>query len=67
MNGLNEIMSDLRSEGREANRETAEEIISRLEGLHNYIPSSEITRREYARLLLEEYREYIGNRKGDKG
>ncbi len=52
-------MAELYAEGREANGETVEEIIRRLEALHNYIPSSEITRREYRNVLLKEYREYV--------
>ena len=59
--GLNEILADLYSESRQANQETAEEIVSRLEK-KNYIPSSYLTRREYIYLLLKEYREYIKGR-----
>ena len=66
VNGLNETMAGIYSEGREANRDTAEEIIRRLEGLHNYIPSSEITRREYINLILKEYREYIERQGGSQ-
>ncbi|MFZ3114922.1 MAG: hypothetical protein WA133_12115 [Syntrophales bacterium] len=55
---MNEIMADLYSEGRQADQETAEEIISRLEK-KNYIPSSYLTRKEYAYLLLKEYSEYV--------
>jgi hypothetical protein len=58
VNGLDEIMAALYSEGREPNRETADEIINRLEDGKNYIPSSELTRREYRHLLLTEYRGY---------
>ena len=60
-------MADLYSEDREANKEIAEEIIKRLEALKNFIPSSELTRREYAYLLLKEYREYVENRADNKG
>jgi hypothetical protein len=52
-------MAELYSEGRQPNKETAEEILKRLEALNNYIPSSEATRREYRHLLLKEYREYV--------
>ncbi len=62
VNGLNEILDDLFSEGRPANQETAEEIINRLES-GNYIPSSDLTRREYAYILLKEYRDYVAGRK----
>jgi hypothetical protein len=62
---LDEIMADLYSQGRQANRETAEEIINRLEANKNYIPSSDRTRKEYVYVLLKEYREYIKGRAGD--
>mgnify|MGYP006293441719 FL=1 len=52
-------MAELFSEGRDATDETAEEIIQRLEAAKNYIPSSELVRREYAYVLLEEYRKYL--------
>ena len=58
-------MADLYSQGRQANRETAEEIINRLEANKNYIPSSDPIRREYRHLLLKEYRQYISERAGD--
>jgi hypothetical protein len=60
--GLDEILADLYSEGRQANEETAEEIIDRLEAKKNYIPSSERVRREYAYVLLKEYRKYRRDR-----
>jgi len=59
-------MAGIYSEGREANHDTAEEIIRRLEGLHNYIPSSEITRREYTNILLKQYKEYIERQAGTR-
>jgi hypothetical protein len=62
VNGLDETMADLYSECRQANRETAAEIIKRLEGLSNYVPSSESIRKEYAYVLLKEYREYVEGR-----
>ena len=52
-------MAELFSEGRDATDETAEEIIQRLEAEKNYIPSSESVRREYAYVLLKEYRKYV--------
>jgi len=58
---LDEIMAELFSEGRQANQETAEEIINRLEKNNNYIPLS--ARREYKSVLLKEYRDYIPSRK----
>jgi len=54
-------MAELFSEGRQANQETAEEIINRLEKNNNYIPLS--ARREYKSVLLKEYRDYIPSRK----
>ena len=56
---MDEILADLYSEGRQANEETAEEIIIRLEAKKNYIPSSARARREYAYVLLKEYRTYV--------
>ncbi len=57
--GLDETMADLFAEGKKANDETAEEIITRLEAMKNYIPSSESARREYRYVLLKEYRTYL--------
>ena len=59
--GLSEILADLYSEGRQANQETAQEIVNRL-GKKNYIPSSYLTRKEYAYILLKEYSEYVRGR-----
>ena len=60
--GLDDIMAELLSEGRRATEETAEEIIERLEAKKNFIPSSDRARREYAYVLLREYRNYIKDR-----
>jgi hypothetical protein len=60
--GLDDIMAELHAEGKKATDETAEEIIKRLEARRNYIPSSERTRREYAYVLLKEYRTYVKER-----
>ena len=65
VNGLNEILADLYSEGRQANQETAEEIIHRLEAKKNFIPSSDRTRKEYAYVLLKEYKKYVAGRKNN--
>jgi len=62
--GLDDIMAELFSEDRKATNETAEEIIKRLEAKKNYIPSSERALREYAYVLLREYRKYIKDRSG---
>ncbi|MDD5206652.1 MAG: hypothetical protein PHS17_14600 [Desulfobacterales bacterium] len=52
-------MAELYSKGRKPTDEVAEEIIERLEAKGNYIPSSDRARREYAYVLLKEYRKYI--------
>ena len=57
--GLDEILADLYAEGRKANDETAQEIITRLEAMKNYIPSSDRARTEYRYVLLKEYRTYV--------
>jgi hypothetical protein len=64
--GLYEILADVYAEGRKANDETAEEIITRLEAMKNYIPSSESARRDYRYVLLREYKTYI-KEQADKG
>ena len=67
VNGLDEILAELHSEGRPANKETVEEIIKRLEAHQNFIPSSDLIRREYAYILLKEYEEYVASRTDNKG
>lgn len=62
VNGLDEILADLYSEGRQANEETAEEIIDRLEAQKNYIPPSDRVRKEFLYVLLKEYRKYVKSR-----
>ena len=64
---LDDIMAELYSEGRKATDETAEEIIKRLEARNNYIPSSERVRKEYAYVLVKEYRKYVKDRSGSEG
>ena len=59
MFGLDETLAELYAEGRDANDETTEEIIKKLEGHKNYIPASDRAHKEYAYLLLKEYRKYI--------
>jgi len=66
VSNLNEIMAELHSVGKEANKETADEIIAGLEAMGNYIPASEVTRREYRNSLLKEYEEYIESHKDEK-
>lgn len=60
--GLDEIMAELYFEGRKASDETGKEIIERLEARNNYIPSSRRVRKEYAYVLLNEYRAYLKER-----
>lgn len=60
--GLDEILAELYAEGRKANDETAQEIITRLEAMKNYIPSSDGARKEYSYVLLKEYRKYVKGR-----
>ena len=57
--GLDETLAELYNEGKPTTEETAEEIMKRLEAYNNYIPSSERAHREYAYLLLREYRKYV--------
>jgi hypothetical protein len=64
--GLGEILADLYAEGRPVNEETAEKIIDRLEAQKNYIPSSERARKEYAYVLLREYRDYVKDRTANR-
>ncbi len=61
VNCLDEVLAEVYSESREPNKETAEEILDRLEKHNNYIPHS--ARREYRSVLLKEYRDYVGARK----
>jgi hypothetical protein len=61
VNGLDEVMVELYSEGRQVNQETSEEILIRLEKNNNYIPPS--ARREYKSILLKEYRDYVADQK----
>jgi len=62
VSGLDDVMAELFYEDRKATDETAEEIIKRLEAKKNYIPASERVRREYAYVILREYRKYIKDR-----
>lgn len=64
--GLDSIMAELYTKGMKATDETAEEIIKRLEAKKNYIPSSERVRKEYAYVLLKEYRAYVRDRSGSR-
>jgi len=59
--GLDDILADLYSQGRQPNKGTAEEILDRLEKHNNYIPAS--ARREYKSVLFKEYKDYVAGRK----
>ena len=52
-------MAELYSVGKQANKETADEIIAGLEAMGTYIPTAETVRREYRNVLLKEYEEFI--------
>lgn len=59
LSNLHEIMAEVYSVGKEANKETVEEIIAGLEAMGNYISDSELVRREYRNVLLKEYEEFV--------
>ena len=61
VNCLDEVLAEVYSEGREPNKDTAEEILDRLEKHNNYIPDS--ARREYRTILLKEYADYVAEQK----
>ena len=58
--GLEDILADICSEGRQVNEETAGELVDRL-AMKNYIPSSDGARKEYSGVLLKEYERYCKN------
>ena len=62
--GLDDIMAELHVQERKPTRETAREMITRLEEKGNFIPPSESVHREYAFVLLREYRRFIQDRPG---
>ena len=59
MFGLDETLAEIHSEGKPTNDATAEEIMLRLEGHKNYIPTSDKARKEYAYMLLKEYKKFV--------
>ncbi len=59
MYGLTEILTEFHAEGREATAETARAILARLEEAKNHVPASAVVRREYAQVLLEEYKTHL--------
>lgn len=60
-------MAELYSVGKKANRDTADEIIAGLEAMGNYVPTSEVIRRDYRNVLLKEYEEFIEIHNREKG
>ena len=66
MVNLHEIMAELYCVGKQANKETADEIIAGLEAMGTYISASEVIRREYRHVLLKEYEEFIEFHEGQK-
>ncbi len=58
--GLDDILAAVYAEGRQANAQTAEQILERV-AARNYIPSS--GRQEYQDALLTEYRRYVARQK----
>jgi len=63
---LHEIMAELYSVGKQANKETADEIIAGLEAMGTYISTSAVIRREYRHVLLKEYEEFIETHEREK-
>jgi hypothetical protein len=61
--GLNEILSDMYAEGRQADGETAEEIVERLSE-NNYVTPS--FKQQYCEVLIEEYRHYVKMKNDNK-
>jgi hypothetical protein len=59
-------MTELYSVGKQANKETADEIIAGLEAMGTYISTSEVVRREYRNVLLKEYKEFIETHEREK-
>ncbi|MCX7966591.1 MAG: hypothetical protein N2596_08205 [Syntrophorhabdaceae bacterium] len=59
LSNLHEIMAELYSVGKRPTKETIDEIIAGLEAMGNYIPESEVIRREYRDILMKEYQEFV--------
>lgn len=57
--GLDETLAEISLEGRPTNDALAEEIMLRLEDYKNYIPTSDRARKEYAYVLLKEYKKFV--------
>jgi hypothetical protein len=59
-------MAEIYSVGKQANKETADEIIAGLEAMGTFIPTTETVRREYRHVLLKEYQEFVETRERQK-
>ena len=59
-------MAELYCVGKKANKETVEEIMSGLEAMGTFIPTTETVRREYRHVLLKEYQEFVETRERQK-
>ncbi|HKI47995.1 MAG TPA: hypothetical protein VKA69_01640 [Desulfobacteria bacterium] len=60
--GLDDIMAGLYLEEIKPTDDAAREMITRLEEKGNFIPSSESVHREYAYVLLREYKKFVRDR-----
>jgi hypothetical protein len=60
-------MAELYSVGKQANKETADEIIAGLESMGTFIPTTETVRREYRHVLLKEYQEFVEVHERERG
>lgn len=59
LSNLHEIMAELYKVGKKPTMETIDEIIAGLEAMGNYIPDSEVIRRDYRNVLMKEYQEFV--------
>lgn len=66
LSNLHEIMAELYAVGKRPTRATIDEIIAGLEAMGNYIPDSEVIRRDYRDVLMKEYTEFIEIREREK-
>jgi len=66
LSNLHEIMAELYAVGKRPTRATIDEIIAGLEAMGNYIPDSEVVRRDYRDVLMKEYTEFVEIREREK-
>lgn len=66
LSNLHEIMAELYAVGKRPTRATIDEIIAGLEAMGNYIPDSEVVRRDYRDVLMKEYTEFVEIRQREK-